>query len=252
MDELDRTEEMPRNEADLSLPPLVLARAARGMQRRLALPPPLPPRAKRWTPTPPDPPPDAAPLPPAPVVARPAIPPIPIHALRRPTTDTAAPARDPSSVEEPVPSLTEELQLLTAEADPTEHDDRPEPRAPRRAWVIVGCAVVLVVIAIVALRVGGSSVESPSVRATTPAGASRELAVTTIPHGASVTLIDTGVATVVGNTPITISIEKARGYDLVLALPGHQTSVYHLAGDQLAPVTLDLRNLAVSAHRVIE
>ena len=104
-------------------------------------------------------------------------------------------------------------------------------------------AVIVVLVVMVVLARGPSAPSRPT--------APRELAVTSIPPGASVTLVDRGVATVGGETPITIPLETSRPYDLVLALPGHKTSIYYLAGDQLAPLTLDLRSLVVPA-RVVE
>lgn len=148
------------------------------------------------------------------------MPPIPEAALRR-----------PNPVE--VPSLTEELQLLAAEpgaSDPTEYYDRPAKPPRRRALLISGCAAVLS-IAIIAMILRGRAPTSTTVV---------DVAVTSIPAGASVTLIDEGGATVIGKTPATASIDKARGYDLVFALRGHQTTVYHLAPNAPAPLAVEL------------
>jgi hypothetical protein len=56
----------------------------------------------------------------------------------------------------------------------------------------------------------------------------RQLTVTSQPAGATITIVDDGVASVVGETPLSVSIEPERDFDIVLTLAGHRTQLTHL------------------------
>ncbi|HEY5926778.1 MAG TPA: PEGA domain-containing protein, partial [Kofleriaceae bacterium] len=58
--------------------------------------------------------------------------------------------------------------------------------------------------------------------------ATRQLPVSSQPAGATITLIENGVASVVGQTPLAVTIDPARSYDIVLTHAGYRTQLMHV------------------------
>jgi hypothetical protein len=73
---------------------------------------------------------------------------------------------------------------------------------------------------------------APAVEAPT----THQVQLTSEPAGATITLVDNGVMTVVGETPLDVTIDRARTYDVVFTLTGYDTRIERLAAgaDQLA------------------
>ena len=249
MDDLDVTDKVPRV-FDLDPPapapligiepsgpavaPLSSARAASGTRSRITLPPPLPRRA----PT----------LPP----------PIPVRAASIPPVEivASAPVAPAPAVTPPPVELTEAIEL-------------PPHRRNLAAMIGVGASVAVVGILLAIGLHGGTepaAVVAPApilpakpLVAVAPAPAPAlapapappavevkpatdvNLPITSNPTGAIVTLIDDGDATVVGRTPITATLDPARGYELVVALHGHPTRIQRVAPHTTHAINIDLQ-----------
>lgn len=67
-----------------------------------------------------------------------------------------------------------------------------------------------------------------------------DLAITSQPDGATVTLIANGDATVVGKTPITASVDPGLSYDVVFALRDHPTTILHVDAGKVHELAVDL------------
>jgi hypothetical protein len=65
--------------------------------------------------------------------------------------------------------------------------------------------------------------------------------ITSKPSGAAVTLVDdSGRSIVLGPTPISVSLDPARAYDVAFALPDHATRIEHVAPRDGAALAVEL------------
>jgi hypothetical protein len=67
-----------------------------------------------------------------------------------------------------------------------------------------------------------------------------QVTVATTPAGATVALVDDGRAALVGTTPLALSIDPDRAYDVVLVLSDHATRIEHLAPHGASSLAFDL------------
>jgi hypothetical protein len=112
------------------------------------------------------------------------------------------------------------------------------------AGCLVGLAIVLVVgrerarsTAAVASPPDEARVASRADRPATPPSnpmAEQRVRVTTQPAGATITLVDNGTLSAVGTTPLDLTIDPPRSYELVLALPGYKTKIVRVHADTRA------------------
>ncbi|MGE5181975.1 MAG: hypothetical protein ACM31C_07925 [Acidobacteriota bacterium] len=80
-------------------------------------------------------------------------------------------------------------------------------------------------------------VEAP---APPPKPALVELALESTPAGAQVTLVDRGNSTIAGTTPLSLSVDPSREYDVVFTLAGHPTKLAHLDPHATTHLAIDL------------
>ncbi|HEY1817094.1 MAG TPA: hypothetical protein VGG74_32325 [Kofleriaceae bacterium] len=73
-----------------------------------------------------------------------------------------------------------------------------------------------------------AAVAEAPVAAPAPAARTVDVPITSVPSGATVTLIENGVPRVLGKTPLFVSLDRAQAYDVVVALAGHPTSMQHV------------------------
>lgn len=127
-------------------------------------------------------------------------------------------ARGPRSTP-PVPPA-----LATAPADPPAPLAPPPPRPP----------------AVEVAATTSAAAVAPAAEPSDDEPARADLAITSQPDGATVTLIANGDATVVGKTPITASVDPALTYDVVFALRDHPTTILHLDAGKVHELAVDL------------
>ena len=270
---IDRSDDHALVEIDL-LAPLPAERAADGSRTTLpAAPPPIPAAALH------DAAPDPSwlamlddlarqplPQPPPPRVRTRASLPPPLRPPSEPIELDAGIADEldfePTPLPAPMPFFDDVDDELADIAATVAFDRAPAPtrrRIPRRAMLIGACSLGVLSLAFLFWPSSSSQLRTPPrvapaapapvpvpvpvpVPAPPPALSPSlvRTAITSHPSGASVTLVDNGRTAVLGATPVDVSLDPTRAYDVILTLRGHPAKLAHFSPRTTPALALDL------------